>query len=234
MKWGDKYSPDYVNRLYGMVRRNLTLPFRFICFTEQGQGIRKEVEIKPLPNLGLPSGLPERGWMKLSTFQNPLEDIQGQVLFLDLDVVIVDNIDCFFEIKGEFLIAFDQKKAKENIGNSSVYRFEAGRHADVLEYFQQNFEKVRTTVRNEQAYLSNKMNEKRILRFWPKAWCPSFKYHCIPSFPLNLWKEPAIPDGAKIILFHGKPEPEEAVLGVSGKWYRHFKPVSWINSYWQS
>ena len=234
MKWGDKYGPDYVNRLYGMVARNLTLPFRFICFTEKGEGVRSEVEIKPLPTLDLPSGLPERGWMKLTTFQSPLEDIEGVTLFLDLDVVIVDNIDAFFELEGEFLIAFDQKKAKQRIGNSSVYRFEAGKHADVLDYFRQNFEEVRGSVRNEQAYLSNKMNEKGALAFWPKAWCPSFKYHCIPAFPFNFFQKPRVADGAKIILFHGHPEPEDAALGVSGKWYRFFKPATWIRDYWKA
>jgi hypothetical protein len=92
MKWGDKYGPAYVNRLYGMVARNLSRPFRFVCFTDNGEGVRPEVEIQPLPSLDLPSGLPERGWMKLATFQPELGDLKGQTLFLDLDVVIVDSI----------------------------------------------------------------------------------------------------------------------------------------------
>ena len=106
MKWGQKYGPEYVNRLYGMVARNLTIQFRFVCFTDDGSGIREEVDVKPLPSLNLPPGIPERGWMKLTTFQSPLDDIKGTTLFLDLDVVIVDNIDCFFEIEGDFRIAF--------------------------------------------------------------------------------------------------------------------------------
>ena len=34
MKWGNAYGADYVNRLYNMVKRNMTRPFRFICFTD--------------------------------------------------------------------------------------------------------------------------------------------------------------------------------------------------------
>ena len=34
MKWGAKYGPDYVNRLYGMVARHLRRPFRFVCLTD--------------------------------------------------------------------------------------------------------------------------------------------------------------------------------------------------------
>jgi hypothetical protein len=42
MKWGDKFPSEYVNRLYAMVNRNLSIPFRFVCFTENDSGIRNE------------------------------------------------------------------------------------------------------------------------------------------------------------------------------------------------
>jgi hypothetical protein len=34
MKWGDKYGPEYVNKLYSMVRRHLHKEYRFICLTD--------------------------------------------------------------------------------------------------------------------------------------------------------------------------------------------------------
>jgi len=234
MKWGDKYGADYVNKLYGMVSRNITIPFQFVCFTENAQGIDPNVKILPLPSLGLPDNIPERGWLKLATFKDPLEDLTGTALFLDLDVLIVDNIDCFFEYDAEFALCFDEKKKIQRIGNSSVYRFEIGKHSEILEYFVKNFDRIKSEHRNEQAYLSQKMNDKKVLKFWPKEWTPSFKYHCIPKFPLNFFKEPYIPKGAKIILFHGKPEPHEAEKGISGKWYRSFRPVTWISKYWKA
>ena len=49
MKWGNKYGPDYVNKLYNMVAKNLTQSFRFICFTENKTGIQGNIEIFPLP-----------------------------------------------------------------------------------------------------------------------------------------------------------------------------------------
>jgi len=233
LKWGDKYPADYVNRLHAMVRRNLTLPFQFFCFTGNAEGINPDVHIRPLPSLGLPHNIPERGWLKLATFKDPLEDLTGTALFLDLDVVIVDNINAFFEHEAEFAICIDEKKKAQRIGNSSVYRFEIGKHEDILDNFLNNFETIKIQHRNEQAYLSHQMNEKNALTFWPKQWCPSFKYHCIPKFPKNFWQEVMIPEGAKIVLFHGKPEPYEAERGVSGKWYRYFRPVRWITEYWK-
>jgi hypothetical protein len=49
MKWGTKYGPEYVNRLYAMVRRHLSGDFRFVCLTDSTEGIRSEVECFPIP-----------------------------------------------------------------------------------------------------------------------------------------------------------------------------------------
>ncbi len=51
MKWGTKYGPDYVNRLYAMVRRHLSGDFNFVCLTDDGRGIRAEVQCLPIPPL---------------------------------------------------------------------------------------------------------------------------------------------------------------------------------------
>ena len=232
MKWGDKYGPDYVNKLYNMVSKNLTKKFRFICFTENEKGLNNRIEIFPLPSIKMPKNKPERGWRKLSILQKDLNGLTGTCLFLDLDIVIVDNIDPIFELSGEFLIAFDKRKRKSSIGNSSVFRFEAGAHHDIYENFNNNSSKILNIFRNEQAYLSDMIVKKGIFQYWPKDWCPSFKYHCVPNFPLNYFLSPKIPMGAKIILFHGLPEPTDAAEGKSGKWYRYIKKSPWINEHW--
>ncbi|HEY1090992.1 MAG TPA: glycosyltransferase, partial [Burkholderiaceae bacterium] len=43
MKWGNKYGPEYVNRLYAMVRRHLRGEFRFVCLTDDANGVCPEV-----------------------------------------------------------------------------------------------------------------------------------------------------------------------------------------------
>lgn len=96
MKWGTKYEAEYVNRLYRMVSRHLTLPFKMVCLTDDSTGIYPEISCYPIPELNLPPNLPERGWKKLTTFKPDLYGLKGTALFLDIDIVIVDNIDCFF------------------------------------------------------------------------------------------------------------------------------------------
>ena len=67
MKWGNKYGPDYVNKLYNMAKRNLTLPFTFVCFTDDADGLLPEIDARPLPEMALPDPQ-ERGWRKLALF----------------------------------------------------------------------------------------------------------------------------------------------------------------------
>ena len=232
MKWGNKYGADYVNKLYGMVARNITLPFQFVCFTDDTTGIDPRIATRDLPPLDLPEGAPERGWHKLTTLQRNLGGLSGEALFLDLDVVIVSNIDDFFLYDAEFCIIRDTKFKRRLVGNSSVYRFKIGRYDDVLQHFRANFSQVQNTYRNEQAYLTDAVNKRGDLSFWPAHWCPSYKYHCMPPWPLNYFKDASIPEGAKILIFHGHPEPQEAIEGITSKWYRHVRPTAWINDYW--
>ena len=151
MKWGTKYGPEYVNRLYAMVRRHLRGDFHFVCLTDDAKGIRAEVQCLPIPPLNLPAGIPERGWNKLATFSADLHGLRGTALFLDVDVVITGSLDDFFTQPGDFLIIHDYKRPWRITGNSSVYRFELGAHPDVLAYFRGHFEEIRRQYRNEQA-----------------------------------------------------------------------------------
>jgi hypothetical protein len=232
MKWGSKYPADYVNTLYSMVARNLRRPFRFVCLTEDAVGLRTEVEAFPLPELSVNLGGPERGWNKLAVFSEKLYDLKGKVLCLDLDLIITGSLDDLFDYPGDVMIIKDWIK-KDGTGNSSVYRFEIGAHPEVLAEFEESFESIKQRYRNEQEYLSAKLMEKNALVYWPEHWCRSFKRHCIKPLSFFLTRETEIPTDARIIVFHGAPDPHEAIVGVSGKWYRHFKPASWITEYWR-
>lgn len=151
MKWGKKFSSEYVNRLYKMVEKNLTIPYRFICFTDDAQGIIDDVEIRDLPKLD-DTGLPEKAWKKLGLFTDKLADLEGIALFLDLDVIIMKNIDSFFTIPGEFLIIKDWDFPNDIIGNSSVFRFAVNKYPKIIENFYNEGKKIRNKYRNEQAF----------------------------------------------------------------------------------
>ncbi|HIG37521.1 MAG TPA: glycosyltransferase, partial [Oceanospirillaceae bacterium] len=117
-------------------------------------------------------------------------------------------------------------------GNSSVYRFEIGQHGYVFDEFIATFDAVIKCHRNEQEYLTQTINQKIGIQYWPKAWCPSFKYDCVSRFPLAFWKVPQITMGAKIIIFHGEINPHKAIHGGQGKWYRYVRAAPWVKEYW--
>ncbi len=110
IKWGRKYGPEYVNRLHAMVRRHLRRPHRFVCLTDDGTGIDAGIETHPIPQVGFAefdSRQPwsfQHGWLKLTSFASPLYDLSGPTLFLDLDIVIVDALDPFFDHPGTFCV----------------------------------------------------------------------------------------------------------------------------------
>jgi hypothetical protein len=239
MKWGTKYGPEYVNRLYAMVRRHLSGDFNFVCLTDDGQGIRREVQCLPIPplDLDLAPGQRDGAWKKLTTFTQDLHGLRGTALFLDVDVVIVGSLDAFFEQPGEFLIIRDYPRfwrfGERVTGNSSVYRFALGAQADVLANFRAHMDAVRAKYRNEQAYLSDFLYRQGKLGYWPTGWCPSFKYDGIPAFPTNLWREPFVPKGARVVIFHGECNPPDALAGRRNRLFRYIRPANWISKFWK-
>lgn len=232
MKWGTKYPADYVNRLYSMVARNIRRPFRFVCLTDDNSDLSENIEFFPLPELSVNLDGPERGWNKLSVFSQELYDLKGKVLCLDLDLIITGDLDDLFDYPGAVMIIKDWVK-RDGTGNSSVYRFEVGAHPEVLSEFEASFEKIKAVYRNEQEYLSAILMQKNALVYWPDNWCRSFKRHCLRPWSFFIARETKIPADARVIVFHGKPDPHDAIGGESGKWYRRFKPATWINEHWR-
>ena len=171
---------------------------------------------------------------KLVAFASPLFDIEGTSLFLDLDVVIVDNIDCFFTHmpEKEFIIIKDWDQ-KDITGNSSVFRYQVNRHPDVLDRVINNFDAVSSRFRDEQSYLTDHMHAKGCLQYWPYEWCVRFKYHCIPRGIRSWFQETVLPPKAKIVVFNCMPKPPDAIVGRSGRWYRKFLPAKWVAVHWK-
>jgi len=234
MKWGDKFDAGYVNRLYRMVRRGLPAEPRFLCLTDDPRGIRSEVTTMPIPDVPVVGHRSDHGWRKLGMFASDLGGLDGDALFLDLDVLVVGDLTPLFEASGEFRIIKDYRRIRFRhtfTGNSSVVRFRIGDHRGLLSLLEEHGEGITRAFRNEQEVLSHYANERGILQYWPREWCPSFKYDCVRPLPFGLFAPPKKPPGARVIVFHGRPQPEEAVRGEGSRWYRVIRPTPWIEKY---
>ncbi len=241
LKWGNKYGPEYVNQLYRCVQRNLRRQFRFVCFTDDPAGISNGVDIQPLVELDVPQPWQRTPWLKLALFEDGLADLRGPALFLDLDIVITGPLNDLFDWQpGARFIIRDWDRWHQRIsrrhglpGNSSVFRFEAGKSGDVLEkfYSEKDAALSRYRVLSAQRYLTEAMGRPL---WWPQDWIVSFKRNCIPPVPLNYYRVSKVPNQARIVVFHGHPNPHEAIAGYrSWRPHRTTLPTPWIEEIWR-
>jgi hypothetical protein len=224
MKWGTRYGPEYVNRLYAMVARNLTPPFHFVCFTDDPQGIRPEVTCLALPELGcpVPTNAPGK-FRKLALWNANLAGLRGTALFLDLDVVVTGALDEFFTLgKAEdVILARNWIKPLERLGQTSVFRFPIGGHAYLLEQFQADPEGLAGQYQFEQRYVTRQVHGG--VRFFPSAWVRHFRLDCLGPWPLRYLRPARLPRQARVIMFPGKPDPADA---IAGRWSDRFLPAT--------
>lgn len=214
LKWGEKYSPHYVNVLYSMCRRHSTVPFNFICLTENHRGISPEINIKPLPQA------PFQGWwFKPYVFSRDL-NLKGDVMFLDLDLVVFDNIDKLWNHEAyEFAIIRDFTRHMNPAWqkfNSSVFRFNAETSHWLWDFFSKNYRTIVTKNHGDQDYLYAMLKDRA--KHWPDAWIRSYKWEMRDKHDLSVIngkrnfaedKQPRIEPGSCIAVFHGDPNPAD-------------------------
>ena len=133
---------------------------------------------------------------------------------------------------GEFLVIKEWDKRDET-GNTSVFRYTAGAHGDLIAHLAQSLDSAQSDFRNEQEFVTTYFSRKGKMTYWPKGWCVSFKRHCMHRGIMGFFKPARIPEGAKVVVFHGKPNPPDAIIGRSGKWYRRVLPVAWVDELWR-
>lgn len=86
----NKYSNEYVYRLRNMVARFCNQQYDFICYTDKVFHDIRTIHISDPDEL-------EPVWFKLRMLDHPLLNDYHRKIFLDLDVVIHNNIDWMFK-----------------------------------------------------------------------------------------------------------------------------------------
>ncbi|EIP97498.1 hypothetical protein OpiT1DRAFT_01938 [Opitutaceae bacterium TAV1] len=240
LKWGTLYGAEYVNRLRRAVTRHLASPHRFVCLTDDPAGLDPEIEALPIPPVDLPPDKIGTGWRKFCIFGPDSPIREGLCLFLDIDIVITGDMERFFTWQpGTIPIIHNWIewhktlfRKRPEIGNSSVFRYDAAERAFIWNRFLKEKNQALRSFPTEQAYLTHCIRSQ--MTYWPEEWVRSFKRHCRPVFPLNLFMTPRCPQGCSIIAFHGRPNPDEAIGGFDdGKLHHRVKPASWVAEYWQ-
>lgn len=173
---------EYVRVLHDMVQRNLSVPFRFVCFTDAPlDGI--ECEAVPFGVTGW--------WAKLWMFER-LRDESGLVLYLDLDTVVTGSLDEIAKYGGRFAILRDFYRPDGYGSGMMLWR---GDHSSIWQYWaDRGMPKPRG---GDQEWIEQIMPvADRIQDLWPGKVC-SFKQHA-QDWP---------PGGTAVVCFHGEPRP---------------------------
>lgn len=102
-----KYTVEWVDKLYRGIKRNLSIPFRFVCLTNE------VTDYETIPLVTNSIGY----WNKIELFKKGM--FSGPTLYFDLDVVICNDITPILEQipKNKFLMVQEPYK---NIHNSSM------------------------------------------------------------------------------------------------------------------
>ena len=238
MKWGSKYGPQYVNRLYKSIKRHTKRKTQLYCFTEDSNDLDKDIICKPLPKISLPEPISFTPWRKMSLWQYPLYDLEGDVLFLDLDLVITGDLDRFFDFKpGLYCVIENWTQKGKNIGNTTCFRLPIGKYKSVFKQFEENPKKYWKKYHIEQIYLSDQIQDQV---FWPPEWCKSFKHDLLPKWPFRIWQPAKLPNDTSIVAFTGKPDPDDVIIGnwpvkksqIYKKIYKQLKTPQWVLDNW--
>lgn len=102
VKWGEKYSSTYVNKIYQQCKRHTSRYFKFYCLTEDPKGLDDNIKVIPFPE----GNYYEKWWNKLYLFDENVVTQKGEKLFLDLDVIVQSNLDNFIDYSCQDKIVF--------------------------------------------------------------------------------------------------------------------------------
>jgi len=166
---GNKYGLEYVDKLYNMVMRHST-DVKFHVITDSKKEWHENIhQIIVTP-------VYQTWWNKIHMFRDDIS-LDGQVLFMDLDVVIIRNIDHLWDFEDNaFVIIQDFNRCRiknYHVRNSSVMKFVAGKEVHVWNKFKEDPFGIIKKYRGDQDYLTALYRDGKI---WPHNWVMSYKW----------------------------------------------------------
>src|SRR6056300_1868138 len=131
--YGDKYIFKYVEVLYNMVKKNLTIPHNFICFTDstviqnRKEFKNKDIDWRQFKRHGF------EGWFNKLQLFSPDSNLEGNNLYMDLDIVILKNIDELFTIGEDHnFVGMNDFNPTSGQFNSSIMKFNNNTTSDLV------------------------------------------------------------------------------------------------------
>lgn len=214
VRFGNRYGREYVERLRNMVARHLTVPYEFVCLTDDPvpiSGVRSIVQ----SNAGYAKGW----WHKVHMFDPNLQ-LENRILYFDLDVVIHNNIDKLVTVwPNDFLGIRDfnrQFYQQWTYLNSSAMCWNHKEEKHIWEKFKEN-PKEAMKLQGDQDWIWKVAKDK--IKFWPREWIMSYKWEIRKKEELIVQNgkrnfkiqndDVKIHPDCSVTVFHGDPKPQD-------------------------
>ena len=213
--YGDKYAVEYVQKLCNMVTRNTNHLINFYVFTDHVK-MNKMVDggrlyVKQFPEHDL------QGWWNKMQLFHPDVQLPGNTLYMDLDVVITDNIDCFYDYEpGIDFIGMNDFNPCTGLWNSSIMRFNHSKVSQsVWERFKSNRPEWLKRFPGDQNLISHLLKENSDGRVavssFPDSWTQSYKWFDRKGKRYSRQDMTFEHNGESLVtVFHGQPNPHES------------------------
>lgn len=212
VRFGNKYGREYVERLRNMVSRHMTVPYEFVCLTDD------QHPIEGVKSICQPNANYNKGWWhKTHMFDGNLP-LSGRILYFDLDVVIHSNIDKLAMYhRDQFLGIHDFNRKfypSWKYLNSSVMAWNHGTQNQIYSQFKQTpAEAMR--MQGDQDWIWKLCQNK--IKFWPKEWIQSYKWEIRSRDELtiidgkrkfrDIKNDISVSPECSVAVFHGEPNP---------------------------
>lgn len=202
LKGGGDFTPEDAVKLKEMVEGNLTRKHRFICFTDLEVPFEKVPLVYDYPGW----------WAKMELFR---PEIEGDILYFDLDTVISGNIDHFTLLDSlATLREFDYRKG--GLASGVMFLPEKDRKR-VWDRWISSPEEFMGKFRGDQDFL-NMVYGKKVEFFqnlFPAS-IVSFKFYILKRYRgMKRRRKPEkeiaqkLLDKINVICFHGYPRPKQ-------------------------
>ncbi|KAJ8598581.1 hypothetical protein CTAYLR_001711 [Chrysophaeum taylorii] len=208
VKWGKKYDAGYVNRLYRAVSRH-TDATRFVCFTDDARDV--DAECKELP----PQRFLRGWWLKAYLFSSEA-GLEGRVLYVDLDTVVLGPLDEFFEVKTSSACVL----GTDSLANE---RRDGGYNSSLMLWVAGNFGGLIYDLLSED-FFATLANAVYKFDHWLEMLfddLPTFQDR-LPGRVVDYVEDRLPPAGASIVVFPLHPKPHDLV-----------DQVSWVRDNWR-
>ena len=216
-----EYTSEHVNILYHSIKRNVTIPFDFICVTDDPLNLDPKITYVPLWDTYRDLG---GCFTRLYMFSNEVRHLFGnKFLCIDLDCVIVGNIDNILLRPEDFVINryYARTNLKNQMYNGALILMKTGSRINVWNKFK----------KDESPQILEMIKEELLLVGSDQAWIhyvlgtnqSTFTQEDgIYDYSLLRNKE-KLPENARIVFFHGALDPsleKDNVKWIKDHWHK--------------